>query len=75
GIRADGNANLSDEIGQELSLRSAAAGLRPIGAVIYMQRKNLKMCLRSNDSSTDTSEIAKVCISNVHHAEDSFPSC
>ncbi|KAI3838773.1 hypothetical protein MKX03_004719 [Papaver bracteatum] len=74
GIRADGNANLSDEIGKELGLRSAAAGLRPIGAVIYMQRKNLKMCLRSNDSGTDTSEIAKVCISNVHRAEDSFES-
>lgn len=34
---------------------------RPIGAVIYTQRKNLKMSLRSIDSCTDTSEIAKVC--------------
>lgn len=34
---------------------------RPIGAVIYMQRKNLKMSLRSTDRYTDTSEIAKVC--------------
>ncbi|MCL7034365.1 hypothetical protein MKW94_024299, partial [Papaver nudicaule] len=59
GIRADGNSNLSNEIGKELSLRSAAAGLRPIGAVVHMQRKNLKMCLRSYDSNTDTSEIAK----------------
>lgn len=33
---------------------------RPIGAVVYMQRGNLKMCLRSVDSATDTSEIAKV---------------
>ncbi|KAI3849665.1 hypothetical protein MKW98_026579, partial [Papaver atlanticum] len=39
GIRTYGNANLSNEIGKELSLRSAAAGLRPIGAVIYMQPK------------------------------------
>ncbi|XP_022971947.1 uncharacterized protein LOC111470618 [Cucurbita maxima] len=58
-VRADGNANLSDEIGKQLSLRSAAAGLRPIGAVIYMQRKNLKMCLRTTDGATDTSEVSK----------------
>nr|GMC87674.1 uncharacterized protein LOC109161432 [Ipomoea batatas] len=59
GVRADGNSDLSDEIGKELSRKSAAAGLRPIGAVIYMQRNNLKMCLRSTDSTTDTSEVAK----------------
>ncbi|XP_038708264.1 uncharacterized protein LOC120003372 isoform X2 [Tripterygium wilfordii] len=59
GVRADGNSNLSGEIGKQLSVKSAAAGLRPIGAVIYMQRNNLKMCLRSTDSATDTSEIAK----------------
>ncbi|KAI3853593.1 hypothetical protein MKW98_025110 [Papaver atlanticum] len=72
GIRADGNANLSNEIGKELGLRSAAAGLRPIGAVIYMQRKNLKMCLRSNDSSTDTSEIAKAYGGGGTSASSSF---
>ncbi|KAL0422455.1 UNVERIFIED_CONTAM: hypothetical protein Slati_3268400 [Sesamum latifolium] len=60
GVRADGNSDFSDEMGMELSQRSAAAGLRPIGAVIYMQRNNLKMCLRTVDSSTDTSEVAKV---------------
>ncbi|XP_028109961.1 uncharacterized protein LOC114308549 [Camellia sinensis] len=59
GVRADGNSNLSDEIGKELSIKSAAAGLRPIGAVVYMQRNNLKMCLRSTDTATDTSEVAK----------------
>ncbi|CAA2961320.1 RRP12-like protein [Olea europaea subsp. europaea] len=59
GVRADGNSDLSDEMGKELSRRSAAAGLRPIGAVIYMQRNNLKMSLRSTDSSADTSEVAK----------------
>ncbi|WOG82682.1 hypothetical protein DCAR_0101848 [Daucus carota subsp. sativus] len=59
GVRADGNPSLSDEIGKELSRRSSAAGLRPIGAVIYMQGKNLKMCLRSTDEGTDTSEVAK----------------
>ncbi|KAF7144054.1 hypothetical protein RHSIM_Rhsim05G0096700 [Rhododendron simsii] len=87
GVRADGNSNLADEIAKELSLESAAAGLRlavgistyvvgvcrqncsmvgeftalvkPIGAVIYMQRNNLKMCLRSTDAGTDTSEVAK----------------
>ncbi|KAG5023218.1 hypothetical protein JHK82_019120 [Glycine max] len=61
GVRADGNSNLSDEIGKLLSVKSAATGLsdRPIGAVIFMQRNNLKMCLRSTDSSTDTSEVAK----------------
>ncbi|KAJ0077846.1 hypothetical protein Patl1_37062 [Pistacia atlantica] len=58
-VRADGSSNLSDEIGKQLSVKSAAAGLRPIGAVVYMQRNNLKMCLRSTDSTTDTSEIAK----------------
>ncbi|KAK0590906.1 hypothetical protein LWI29_033049 [Acer saccharum] len=58
-VRADGNSNLSDEIGKQLSVKSAAAGLRPIGAVIYSCRNNLKMCLRSTDSATDTSEIAK----------------
>ncbi|KAL6545839.1 hypothetical protein OROGR_009713 [Orobanche gracilis] len=59
GIRADGSPDLSDEIGKELSRMSAEAGLRPIGAVTYMQHNNLKMCLRTIDSSTDTSEIAK----------------
>ncbi|XVF67329.1 hypothetical protein PTKIN_Ptkin10aG0112300 [Pterospermum kingtungense] len=59
GVRAEGNSDLSDEIGKQLSLKSAAAGLRPIGAVMYMQRKNLKMCLRSTDTATDTSEVAK----------------
>ncbi|XP_010241241.1 PREDICTED: uncharacterized protein LOC104585902 isoform X3 [Nelumbo nucifera] len=59
GVSADGNADLSDEIGKALSIRSAAAGLRPIGAVVYMQRGNLKMCLRSIDGATDTSEVAK----------------
>ncbi|KAL3621018.1 hypothetical protein CASFOL_035930 [Castilleja foliolosa] len=59
GVRADGSSDLSDEIGKELSRMSAEAGLRPIGAVIYMQRKNLKMCLRTIDSATNTSEIAK----------------
>ncbi|KAM7265672.1 hypothetical protein ACFE04_003355 [Oxalis oulophora] len=58
-VKADGNSHLSDEIGKQLSVKSAAAGLRPIGAVIYMQRNNLKMCLRSTDISIDTSEIAK----------------
>ncbi|XP_047342212.1 uncharacterized protein LOC124945763 [Impatiens glandulifera] len=58
--RADGNSELSDEMCKELSIRSAAAGLRPIGAVIYMKRNNnLKMCLRSTDSCADTSEVAK----------------
>ncbi|XP_026658079.2 uncharacterized protein LOC103701218 isoform X3 [Phoenix dactylifera] len=64
-IRADGNSDLSHEIGVELSRRSKAAGLRPIGAVVFMQRSNLKMCLRSTDRSTDTSEIAKVCQSEA----------
>ncbi|XP_004288081.1 PREDICTED: uncharacterized protein LOC101309289 [Fragaria vesca subsp. vesca] len=59
GVRADGSSELSDEIGKQLSLKSAAAGLRPIGAVIFMQRRNLKMCLRSIDTATDTSEVAK----------------
>lgn len=58
-IRADGNSNLSHEMCLELGRRSQAAGLRPIGAVVFMQRKNLKMCLRSIDSAVDTSEIAK----------------
>lgn len=59
GVRADGNPDLSDEIGKELSKKSASVGLRPIGAVIYLQRKNLKMCLRTVDAATDTSEVAK----------------
>ncbi|XP_052117672.1 uncharacterized protein LOC107489250 [Arachis duranensis] len=47
GVRADGNSNLSDE------------SALPIGAVIFMQRNNLKMCLRSMDRVTDTSEVAR----------------
>ncbi|CAA7399542.1 unnamed protein product [Spirodela intermedia] len=58
-IRADGHSHLSHEIGDELSRRSAAAGLRPIGAVAFMQRGNLKICLRSTDGATDTAEVAK----------------
>uniref|UniRef100_A0A0D9XPG0 DHHA1 domain-containing protein n=1 Tax=Leersia perrieri TaxID=77586 RepID=A0A0D9XPG0_9ORYZ len=58
-IRADGNSKLSHEIGLELSQRSAAAGLRPIGAVVFMQRGLLKVCLRTTDNTIDTAEIAK----------------
>ncbi|KAL6870910.1 hypothetical protein ACP4OV_014758 [Aristida adscensionis] len=58
-IRADGHSKLSHEIGLELSRRSAAAGLRPIGAVVFMQRGILKICLRTTDSTTNTAEIAK----------------
>uniref|UniRef100_A0A1D1Y9Y4 N utilization substance protein B n=1 Tax=Anthurium amnicola TaxID=1678845 RepID=A0A1D1Y9Y4_9ARAE len=58
-IRADGHSNLSHEIGDELSKRSAAAGMRPIGAVVFIQRGNLKMCLRTTDNATDTSVVAK----------------
>ncbi|KAI7991499.1 hypothetical protein LOK49_LG12G00381 [Camellia lanceoleosa] len=61
GVRADGNSNLGDEIGKELSIKSAAAGLRPIGAVVYMQRNNLKVCIRIANTATDTSEVAKAC--------------
>ncbi|XWS68201.1 hypothetical protein CRYUN_Cryun04dG0070800 [Craigia yunnanensis] len=59
GVRADGNSDLSDENGKQLSLKSTKAGLRPIGAVIYRQRNNLKMCLSSTDTAIDTSEVAK----------------
>ncbi|CAN1284583.1 hypothetical protein LINPERPRIM_LOCUS18661 [Linum perenne] len=59
GVRVDGNSKLSELLGKELSVRSAAAGLRPIGAVIYTHRNSLKMSLRSIDASTDTSEVAK----------------
>ncbi|GJN28228.1 hypothetical protein PR202_gb16327 [Eleusine coracana subsp. coracana] len=69
-IRADGHSELSHEIGLELSQRSAAAGLRPIGAVVFMQRGILKICLRTTDYKTNTSEIAKVSLfiisSNLH---------
>uniref|UniRef100_A0A0E0MCU6 Uncharacterized protein n=1 Tax=Oryza punctata TaxID=4537 RepID=A0A0E0MCU6_ORYPU len=58
-IRADGNSQLSHEIGLELSQMSAAAGLRPIGAVVFMQRGLLKVCLRTTDNTTNTAEIAK----------------
>ncbi|KAF8664799.1 hypothetical protein HU200_054523 [Digitaria exilis] len=58
-IRADGHSKLSHEIGLELSRRSSAAGLRPIGAVVFMQRGILKVCLRTTDSTTNTAEIAK----------------
>ncbi|KAI3990295.1 hypothetical protein MKX01_037634 [Papaver californicum] len=37
GIRADGNSNLSNDIGKKLSLRSAAAGLRPIVTLIPLK--------------------------------------
>ncbi|KAK4768974.1 hypothetical protein SAY86_027124 [Trapa natans] len=59
GVRIDGHADLSDEIGKQLSEKSAASGLRPIGAVVHMQGNSLKMCLRSTDHATDTCEIAK----------------
>nr|CAB3489205.1 unnamed protein product [Digitaria exilis] len=32
---------------------------RPIGAVVFMQRGILKVCLRTTDSTTNTAEIAK----------------
>ncbi|KAF7053061.1 hypothetical protein CFC21_061060 [Triticum aestivum] len=58
-IRADGDSKLSHEIGLELSKMSASAGLRPIGAVVFMQRGLLKICLRTTDNTTNTAEIAK----------------
>ncbi|VVB01741.1 unnamed protein product [Arabis nemorensis] len=59
GMRADGNHQLSDELGKQLSLQSAASVLRPIGALTFMQRNNHKMCLRITDNIVDISEIAK----------------
>lgn len=44
--------------------------VRPIGAVVFMQRGIFKMCLRSTDKATNTSEIAKVsplCDSMILH--------
>ncbi|XP_044980683.1 uncharacterized protein LOC123447992 [Hordeum vulgare subsp. vulgare] len=58
-IRADGDSKVSHEIGLELSKMSAGAGLRPIGAVVFMQRGLLKICLRTTDNTTNTAEIAK----------------
>ncbi|KAF8013884.1 hypothetical protein BT93_I1677 [Corymbia citriodora subsp. variegata] len=72
GIRADGISDLSDEIGKQLSVKSAASGLRPIGAVVYMQRNNLKMSLRSTDDATDTSEVAKAYGGGGTPASSSF---
>lgn len=71
-IRADGNSDLSHEIGVELSKRSKEAGLRPIGAVVFMQRTNLKMCLRSADRSVDILEIAKAYGGGGNHGSSSF---
>ncbi|KAL6318658.1 hypothetical protein AAG906_001131 [Vitis piasezkii] len=34
--------------------------VRPIEAVTYMQRNDLKMCLRSTNSATDASKVANV---------------
>ena len=48
-------------------LRNTDGAGRPIGAVIYMLRNNLKMSLRSTDGNTDTSEVAKV-YSDLGHA-------
>lgn len=72
GIRADGISDSSDEIGKQLSVKSAALGLRPIGAVVYMQRNNLKMSLRSTDDATDTSEVAKAYGGGGTPASSSF---
>ncbi|KAL5988417.1 hypothetical protein ACLOJK_036181 [Asimina triloba] len=78
GVRADGHSDLTNEIGEELSRRSAAVGLRydsPLtvkGAVVYMQRGNLKMCLRSTDSATDTAEISKMYGGGGTRASSSF---
>ncbi|XP_073008205.1 uncharacterized protein [Typha latifolia] len=71
-IRADENSNLSHEIGLELSRRSAAAGLRPIGAVVFMKTGILKICLRSTDNATDTSEIAKAYGGGGKRSSSSF---
>ncbi|XP_039164478.1 uncharacterized protein LOC104419856 [Eucalyptus grandis] len=72
GIRADGISDSSDEIGKQLSVKSAALGLRPIGAVVYMQRNNLKISLRSTDDATDTSEVAKAYGGGGTPASSSF---
>ncbi|CAL4995300.1 unnamed protein product [Urochloa decumbens] len=72
-IRADGHSKLSHEIGLELSQRSAAAGLRPIGAVVFMQRGILKVCLRTTDNTTNTAEIAKAYGGGGKPSSSSFP--
>ncbi|KAJ8760956.1 hypothetical protein K2173_021994 [Erythroxylum novogranatense] len=38
---------------------SSLSQIEPIGAIVYWQRTNLKMCLRTFDSATDTSKVAK----------------
>uniref|UniRef100_A0A804MSE9 Uncharacterized protein n=1 Tax=Zea mays TaxID=4577 RepID=A0A804MSE9_MAIZE len=70
--RADGQTQLSHEIALELSQRSAAAGLRPIGAVVFMQRGVLKVCLRTTDSTVNTSEIAKAYGGGGKRSSSSF---
>ncbi|CAN6380684.1 unnamed protein product [Urochloa humidicola] len=72
-IRADGHSKLSHEIGLELSRRSAAVGLRPIGAVVFMQRGILKVCLRTTDDKTNTAEIAKAYGGGGKPSSSSFP--
>ncbi|KAG6466047.1 uncharacterized protein LOC122037411 [Zingiber officinale] len=71
-VRADGNEDLSHEICIELSRRSAAAGLRPIGAAVFMKQRNLKMCLRTTDPTVDISEIAKAYGGGGKRSSSSF---
>lgn len=46
-------------LGEQLGDAIYHHDIKPIGAVVYMLRNDLKMCLRSIDSATDTSEVAK----------------
>lgn len=75
GVRADGHSDLRSELGNKLSIRSAADGLRAIGAVIYEQRGKLKISLRTTDKSIDTTEIARAYGGGGHPGASSFFLC
>ncbi|GKA61361.1 hypothetical protein Tco_0760768, partial [Tanacetum coccineum] len=59
-VRIDGNSNLSDIIGKELSIKSQATGLCLLAQLFTCKEKITKCACLSTNSLTDTSQIAKV---------------
>lgn len=77
-VHADSVAHLRSELGNQLAARSLENGLRPIGAVIYVQggfegsEGQYKVSLRSMGENADTTEISQAYGGGGHRNASGF---
>lgn len=76
-VRVDSVANLRSELGNQLAAKSRDQGLRPIGAVVYVEEalndaSMLKISLRSIGDADDTTQISQAYGGGGHRNASSF---